>query len=86
MPYFSGFEEESLEVTKMEARSISQICEIFLRLGVEGYEREGSKFLQRFSRPPEERKSLRIESSEIADGKEVRVFVFRQHQAANPDA
>jgi len=36
------------DVAKLEARSISLICEIFLRLGVEGYEKEGSKFLQRF--------------------------------------
>ena len=36
------------EVAKLEARSISQTCEIILRLGVEGYGREGSKFLQRF--------------------------------------
>ena len=36
------------EVAELEARSISQTCEIFLRLGVDGYEKEGSKFLQRF--------------------------------------
>jgi hypothetical protein len=36
------------EVAKLEARSISQTCEIFLMLGVEGYEKEGSRFLQRF--------------------------------------
>jgi hypothetical protein len=36
------------EVAKLEARSISQTCEIFLRLGVDGYEKEGSKFLHRF--------------------------------------
>jgi hypothetical protein len=36
------------EVAKTEARSISQTCEIFLRLGIEGYEKEGAKFLQRF--------------------------------------
>jgi hypothetical protein len=36
------------EVAKLEARSISQTCEILLRLGVESYETEGSKFLQRF--------------------------------------
>jgi hypothetical protein len=35
------------EVARQEARSISQICEILLRLGIEGYEREGSKYLQR---------------------------------------
>jgi hypothetical protein len=36
------------QVAKLEARSISQTCEIFLRLGVESYEKEGPKFLQRF--------------------------------------
>jgi hypothetical protein len=36
------------DVAKLEARSISQICEILLRLGVDGYEKEGSRFLQRF--------------------------------------
>ena len=39
------------EVAKLEAWSISQTCEIFLRLGVEGYGKEGSKFLQRFLSP-----------------------------------
>jgi hypothetical protein len=34
-------------VARREARSVSQICEILLRLGMEGYEREGSKYLQR---------------------------------------
>ena len=36
------------EVAKSEARSLSQICEMLLRLGVEGYEKEGSQYLQRF--------------------------------------
>jgi hypothetical protein len=36
------------EVAKLEARSISQTCEILLRLGVESYEKDGSKYLQRF--------------------------------------
>jgi hypothetical protein len=36
------------DVSKQEARSISQICEILLRLGVDAYEKEGPKFLQRF--------------------------------------
>jgi Arc-like DNA binding domain len=35
------------EVARREARSISQICEILLRLGIEGYDRDGSKYLQR---------------------------------------
>ena len=33
-----------------EARSISQICELLLRIGAEQYGKEGSRFLQRFDR------------------------------------
>jgi len=33
---------------RQEARSILQTCEIFLRIGLEGYEEEGAKSLQRF--------------------------------------
>ena len=44
----SNLKKKLQEVAKSEARSISQTCEIFLRLGVEGYEKEGSKFFQRF--------------------------------------
>ena len=36
------------ELAKSEARSLSQICEILLRLGVESYEKDGPKYLQRF--------------------------------------
>jgi hypothetical protein len=43
----SDLKEKLKEVSRREARSISQICEILLRLGIEGYEREGSKYLQR---------------------------------------
>jgi predicted transcriptional regulator len=35
------------EVAAQEARSVSQICEMMLRLGVDGYEKEGSKYFQR---------------------------------------
>jgi len=35
-------------IASREARSISQICELFLKVGVEGYDKEGSKYLQRF--------------------------------------
>jgi hypothetical protein len=34
------------EVATGEARSLSQVCEMLLQLGVEGYERDGSKYLQ----------------------------------------
>jgi hypothetical protein len=35
------------KISKREERSLSQVCEMLLRLGAEGYEREGSKYLQR---------------------------------------
>jgi len=35
------------EVANLEERSVSQICELMLRKGVEGYKREGTKYLQR---------------------------------------
>ena len=35
------------EVAKREARSVSQICEIMLRLGVDAYAKEGTKYFQR---------------------------------------
>ena len=34
-------------IADSEARSISQVCELFLSEAVEAYKREGSKFLQR---------------------------------------
>jgi len=36
------------QIADREARSISQICEILLRIGAEQYEKEGPRFLQRF--------------------------------------
>jgi len=35
------------EVANLEERSVSQICELMLRKGVEGYKKEGTKYLQR---------------------------------------
>jgi hypothetical protein len=35
------------EVGKTEERSVSQICELLLRKGVDGYKREGPKYLHR---------------------------------------
>ena len=35
------------EVANLEERSVSQICELMLRKGVEGYKKEGAKYLQR---------------------------------------
>ena len=36
------------QIADREARSISQVCEILLRIGTEQYGKEGPKFLQRF--------------------------------------
>ena len=35
-------------IAKREERSISQVCEVLLRGGVAAYQKEGSKYLQRF--------------------------------------
>jgi hypothetical protein len=43
------------EIASSEGRSVAQICEAFLRAGIESYEKKGSSFLQRFlSRPKKE--------------------------------
>ena len=34
-------------VSKQEARSLSQICELLLRIGVEEYERDGHRHLEK---------------------------------------
>lgn len=36
------------QIANREARSISQICEILLTIGMEAYSKEGSKYLQRY--------------------------------------
>ena len=35
------------EIAKREERSLSQICEVLLRGGVEAYKRDGSKYMQK---------------------------------------
>ncbi len=46
------------EIALTEGRSAAQICEVFLRAGIESYRKRGSSFLQRFlsrrkKEPPE---------------------------------
>ena len=36
------------KIASAEERSVSQICELLLRTGVQGYRKEGSGYLQRF--------------------------------------
>ncbi|PYT58638.1 MAG: hypothetical protein DMG46_11195 [Acidobacteria bacterium] len=41
--------KESLEaIAAREGRSVAQICEVFLQAAMRTYQKEGSKFLQRF--------------------------------------
>ncbi len=44
----AGLKKGLQDVAKREARSISQVCEMLLTLGVEAYENEGPKYVQRF--------------------------------------
>jgi hypothetical protein len=40
--------KKSLEaIANKEARSVAQICEVLLKDGVEAYQKEGAKYLQR---------------------------------------
>jgi hypothetical protein len=36
------------QIADKEARSMSQICEILLRIGAEQYKKQGARFLQRY--------------------------------------
>jgi hypothetical protein len=45
----SGDVKRSLEqIARREGRSLAQICDVFLRIGISTYEKEGSKYVQRF--------------------------------------
>jgi len=35
------------EMGKMEERSVSQVCELLLRKGIDAYKKEGEKYLRR---------------------------------------
>jgi len=40
--------EDLQGISKKEARSLSQICEILLRIGVQQYRRSGARFLDEY--------------------------------------
>jgi hypothetical protein len=40
--------QDLLQIADKEARSMSQVCEIILRIGAEQYKKEGPRFLQRY--------------------------------------
>jgi hypothetical protein len=39
------------QIAKKEGRSLAQICELLLKGGISGYEKEGSRYLHRFVEP-----------------------------------
>ena len=39
---------ELVEIAKREARSLSQVCEILLSSGVDGYKKDGPRYLQHY--------------------------------------
>ena len=43
----ADFKKRLLKIAKHEARSLSQICELLLRIGVDEYDKDGHKYLQR---------------------------------------
>ena len=43
-----GLKNELQAVAKREARTLSQICEMFLIQGLEAYKKEGPKYLYRY--------------------------------------
>jgi hypothetical protein len=43
----ADLKKKLLKVAKQEARSLSQICELLLLIGVDSYDKEGQKYLQK---------------------------------------
>jgi len=40
------------QIARLEARSVSQVCEILLKLGVDAYSEQGPSYLQKFLPKP----------------------------------
>ena len=50
--------KKSLEViASKEGRSVAQVCEVFLKVGMEGYKKQGSRFVQRYLAKQQKRNS-----------------------------
>ena len=43
----SELKDQLQKIAEREARSVSQICHVFLKMAVAAYEKEGSRYLQR---------------------------------------
>jgi predicted DNA-binding protein len=44
----SDLKKRLSKLAKQESRSLSQICEMLLKIGADEYEKEGHKYLQKF--------------------------------------
>jgi mRNA-degrading endonuclease RelE of RelBE toxin-antitoxin system len=53
----ADLKKKLLKLAKQEARSLSQICEMLLKIGVDEYDKEGHKYLHKvlISTPEEDR-------------------------------
>ena len=43
----ADLKKKLLKLSRQEARSLSQICEMLLKIGVDEYDKDGHKYLQR---------------------------------------
>ena len=48
----ADLKKKLLKLARQEARSLSQICEMLLKIGVEEYDKDGHKYLQQVLTPP----------------------------------
>jgi hypothetical protein len=44
----AALKRELQDVARHEGRTLSQVCEIFVAVGLKSYKKEGPKYLQRF--------------------------------------
>ena len=47
----ADLKKKLLKLARQESRSLSQICEMLLKIGVEEYDKEGNKYLQKILIP-----------------------------------
>jgi hypothetical protein len=45
----ADLKKKLLKLARQESRSLSQICEMLLKIGVDEYDKEGNKYLQKIS-------------------------------------
>jgi hypothetical protein len=48
----ADLKKKLLRLSRQEVRSLSQICELLLKIGVDEYDKDGHKYLQRVLTPP----------------------------------